>query len=928
MDMIDARNNYLPPCCRVRKLGASGARAWAPIPAVKPAMRDFVPSVALLSDPHGEEIPARDTRIQLAWDEDALYLRARCREAALTLRPELSPDSPDFWRQDHIELRFLRDPNEPLQQTQFILAPDGRFWDNAGLWQEDTGGLVVKGKCSGKEWNVSLRLPFEMVDLPTPERGFVLRGIVAHTRWAGGWADIACISAVELGFSQAERYAEWVFDDGRPVALDGVQFAEPLLRRGRNGGTALLMNTTGRPVRGRLMVAREDGPEAAGDTFSCPCLLKPGRNALPVGFDLDRPLFRRFRLSFESDGAVQELGAVSLRGGVPPLEPRKPRLRHPYLYWTEDRLRLVRRKAKAPAFAGYVEELRRRIRELPVVPSAEEFGRLDKIEQLVALGGGVNRCLERWLLTGDARCARRATEFVRAAADIKLGRYSDLHEGGCAGTLAIAYDAFHPLLRGRERAAWVRMLSAFLRIHLNTARERHWNSTTIANANPVCNGGGGLVALALLREHPDAAEGLRLSRKLVRQYADYCYDSDGGCTEGTQYWQYGMENLIQFVWALEQALGTDDGLLRHPSVERCANMIRVALCNDGKLHGVNDTIPLPIAANVAMFLAGRFDDEFALWYADKADEVARDVVARGRGAPYRAPAAWALLFRPDRPVQTEQPPLPRAILLRDIQYAAIRSGTNYDCALDAGLKGSRPPYTHHNQPDTGSYYIDVRGERLMIDPGYYKQEPADHSLPIVNGAAPEVPVGYVGEIVRCESRGALRVLVCDSTPAYGGAARRVCRSLVMVGEEGLVLLDDIAGHRPHVPVVAQYQAGGATDDLGGARTAMVRGTRAALKLQLLTRPALALELKPERTFHDTHWGYHFAECRWFPMTGRYEADESDPLVTVFLDATNGDPGAARLDGCDGRLTVTMPSGAQVRFAFVEGRWDVDAERVQ
>jgi hypothetical protein len=76
----------------------------------------------------------------------------------------------------------------------------------------------------------------------------------------------------------------------------------------------------------------------------------------------------------------------------------------------------------------------------------------------------------------------------------------------------------------------------------------------------------------------------------------------------------------------------------------------------------------------------------------------------------------------------EQPEaLPEAYALHSIEYGILRSGPQWDCALTAGLKGSRPPYTHHNQSDTGSFSMEVRGRRLLIDPGYYKPEPSHHS---------------------------------------------------------------------------------------------------------------------------------------------------------------------------------------------------------
>jgi len=329
-------------------------------------------------------------------------------------------------------------------------------------------------------------------------------------------------------------------------------------------------------------------------------------------------------------------------------------------------------------------------------------------------------------------------------------------------------------------------------------------------------------------------------------------------------------------------------------------MVRVSLCNDGALQGVNDTIPMPVGGEVAWALAGRFDDRFALWYGDHALRWYN----ASRHQPYRVPALWGILFRPALPEVKRQPePLPRAFALPSIECGILRSGPQWDCAWTAGLKGSRPPFTHHNQADTGSLWIDYRGQRLLIDPGYSKAQATDHSLPIINGVAPEAPQDCTGRIIAWREG----YLACDSTAAYRGAARRVVRHLVMGGEEGLVLLDDIDADGE---VLTQFQIG--AEPLPVRRGLQIAGIR----LDLLTRPELRLTVQPERSLHDTHWGYHFADCRLFPVTGLYHAEPRKPLVVVF---TVGKRPVCRRSG--NNLTVKLPSGRELQFQF-QDKWKV------
>ena len=205
--------------------------------------------------------------------------------------------------------------------------------------------------------------------------------------------------------------------------------------------------------------------------------------------------------------------------------------------------------------------------------------------------------------------------------------------------------------------------------------------------------------------------------------------------------------------------------------------------------------------------------------------------------------------------------------------------------------------------------------------GYYKDLPTDHSLPIINDVAPHTPITYTGKIIASRDEGSIHYLACDVTPAYCGAAERIIRHLVMVGEEGLILLDDIAA--PGGTVLAQYQCGGVTEAIACGQTVMIRGDHAKVCLDLYAPADIQLTLLPERTFHDTHWGYHFAECRWFPVTGTYLIHETGPLITTMLDATETTPTAPTVTRTDGQISITLPSGASVFYQYFDGHWQLD-----
>jgi hypothetical protein len=529
------------------------------------------------------------------------------------------------------------------------------------------------------------------------------------------------------------------------------------------------------------------------------------------------------------------------------------------------------------------------------------------------------QCFRAWLRSNDPRLIATATRAVISARHTILSHHIHLHEGMAAQGIALAFDAFYPYLSESDRAAWKALLKRFLELYLKTAEPRSWTLTTLANANPVGNGGCGLAALVMLPYEPELAQAvLARARRFIRNWLTYCCGTDGGNTEGAQYWQYGLENYLLFAQALERTTGHDEGLLEHPAIRNTINMVKVSLCNDGALCGVNDTIPMPVGGAIAWFVASRFQDKFALWYGDHALRWKQHRESTGGSVTgnYMSSLLEALLYRPAVPEVTEQPPLPTAIVLPSIEYAMIRSGENYDCRWTAGLKGSRPPYTHHNQADTGALFIDLRGERMIIDPGYYKGAATDHALPLINGKGPQEPTTLTGWITACQSRDDMRYLAVDSTRAYSGLATRVVRHLVMLGDEAMVLLDDIEAD---ATVTAQYTCGGPTESNEDGRV-LVSGQKARLTLHWNGPDKLTPVLHPERSLKDVHWGYGFADCRLFPVTLDYQPQVAQPLITVFLDATNRDDRKITFHRDNQHCQVVLPSGRKLSFSAAEGTW--------
>jgi len=869
---------------------------------------DQLPMAPLFTDLLGEESYADAPSVQLAYDEKYLYLRARNCPIRGTCAENPLPGTPDFWRQDHIELRLLPDPTKPEAQLQFILGMFGRHWAN----QEKLGAAVrYDVEKSTYHWSCDFAVPHRLLGVAV-KADAVVAGLVAHTSWSGSMPRFACVTPANLGYSHFAHFAVLRFLARPPVlALQRLELEASPHRQARVAAVATIRNNTNRAIAGVLQER---------------VLLKPGLNKVALRLPLRRDAYTHYEVTVKAGAQTHALGSVTLRRAVGPVAAL--RVEQPRLLLDENGLGEMATKMRMPEFAPLVRVMEditvnpppTKPPEMPAAMGKQHGGlHLDLISE-------VGKCLSKWLLTRDASWIRQASALM-AAADkyVVLPKHFDLKEGNTAPIAALTFDAFGPHLSAEERRTWVRVLTRMLDCYVTTSRHRAWTVTAIPNANAVTNAGGGMLALALFYEHPLAQEALGYARKHTRIFLDYCQGAnDGGNTEGPQYWAYGLESLLRFALVLERVTGERE-IIDHPSVQKTMNNVRASLCNDGACSGVNDTVPMPVGAEVAWCMSNYTNDPLALWYGDHAMQRIAAWQAQGRQTAYFPSTFFGMVARPAVKSPVKAPPLPTAVVLHDIEVAMLRSEPTWDCVLDCGIKGSRPPYTHHNQPDTGAFFLDLRGERLIIDPGYYKPEPTDHSLPLIDGVGPAIPTLWNGRVLACRAAGDLRYMMCDSTQAYGAAAKRVRRHVVMFGAQGVLVLDDIVPARKGAKVTLQYQCGGVTARDRKDGQIHVNGHKAALRIGWLGPMPTQTVLQAERRFDDVHWGYVFADCKWFPVRADYRGvPRGLPLMTTFSDETTGAGPLWRCSQRGDRLIVAVEGVGEVGFQRRISGWELVA----
>lgn len=861
-------------------------------------------------------------RFRVAVDGGTLCLRVEVQDEAPNAAPDAEPGSGAFWQQDLVEFRLLL--SDDGEMLQLGLGANGGAWDSLGLLEYPDKLAVEQLEIAGG-WGLEARLDLEAVGLPapSPDRPLDLYALLAPTITIDGARPLCAQSPAEQAFSQFDRFGIFrIIANPKatgPVVLESLDFQSQDLQAGENPVSLRLRNIAGASVNGRVHIEHECGN---GDTFNRTrpvSLDADARLTVPVAVELERRAYTRVSFYMQEGMDRYPLGSVSLRGmpgaGEAPFDASA--LTHPYLLGAPENVARIhhQRETYGPA-------------SVPV-PRREGKAKNDKKEKplIPRLSAAMGAAFNAWLDSGDLSGLDNVAALAREIADKGLrlstdekdpeGFGSHLSIGMQYGNYALAYDGIVPHVNAETAKVLRDVGGNLLDVFIEHAKERAWWCTTNANANTVNNANAGMLALALLGEYPRAAEALQLARRWMWRHLDYCQGPDGGNAEGVQYWEYGTMYVLAFGTMLESVTGSDDGVLSHPSIMNLTNMIRLGLCPDGGMHGMNDTVPVPLGTRMAYFAASRYGDELGLWYGDHAREWWRRELEKGRKLPGYNAGPWAELFRPDRPAVKEAPPFPTAFMLESIQYCTLRSAPRYDCKWMAGLKGKRAPYTHHNQRDAGAICVHLRGERLLIDAGYNMPNPTDHCLPIIDGQGPTTEADFPGRIEVCEDRGAYRVASCDSTQAYGGTAKRVRRVVVMWADGPVLWLDDVEAAGPG-EVRAHYQCGGVPDLSDESAQWTIQGRKAAMQVNLIGAAPGNLTRHPQREL--TKWGYCFAECEMHPVSADYAANPDTPLISVCQDATEGTHEPPNLRTVEGGCIVELADGHYARFCRQDGRW--------
>ncbi len=246
--------------------------------------------------------------------------------------------------------------------------------------------------------------------------------------------------------------------------------------------------------------------------------------------------------------------------------------------------------------------------------------------------------------------------------------------------------------------------------YVKTGRPTMWWATGTNNWNAVCLAGVTGTALAMEPSVQRRAFFVVAAEKYI-QYFKKGFTSDGYCSEGMGYWNYGFGNFVLLAETLIQATGGRLDLFTDPLVEEIA------------LFGPRMEIIPGIYPSFADCAIGSRPDTRMMAFLSRRYQLGMsDVEAKGIGlAGGPSSSLFELGLNGFDNSATAVPPVATG-MHRELRNWFSEAGilicrpNDPETGLGVALKGGHNA-EHHNHNDIGSYVVALAGETPILDPG-------------------------------------------------------------------------------------------------------------------------------------------------------------------------------------------------------------------
>jgi hypothetical protein len=330
-----------------------------------------------------------------------------------------------------------------------------------------------------------------------------------------------------------------------------------------------------------------------------------------------------------------------------------------------------------------------------------------------------------------------------------------------AELLTLFPDAFAPSFTAAIKA---RVRRDFSENYVNRHEDFFWTKAT-NNWNAVCHQGIIGAALALEEDTALLARILSLAKKYLPLFLRG-FGSDGACSEGPGYWQYGFGWFCvlneQLETRSEGRLSLIDG---DPHVREIALFgPRVTLTNFHFVNFSDSPRTGALSPSLLTYLGRRLGDENLLAHARKSYERLDQTGLNLQGQRTDLLYFVRLLLNTPESTKVDRSLEPQDFFFKDLAVIVASGHDSAGHLWEFAAKGGNNA-EQHNHNDCGSYILNIDGSPVVIEIGapeytkdffrenryqYLAARTLGHSLPIVNGREQAAGPQYASKVISYE----------------------------------------------------------------------------------------------------------------------------------------------------------------------------------
>lgn len=343
-----------------------------------------------------------------------------------------------------------------------------------------------------------------------------------------------------------------------------------------------------------------------------------------------------------------------------------------------------------------------------------------------------------------------------------------------------------------------------------SAQPFFWLNTS-SNWNAVCHQGVIGAALAIEEDAGLLAQMLTHAARHLPVFLSG-FGTDGGCSEGPTYWEYGFGFFCNLNEHIELRTGGELSLIEGDArIDAIARYGAIVSLSERKLVNFADSPNEQILSPALMqYLAGRLGSAACALQAEEnyAEQIRQGLNLQANNRQLRALARFFLEYPKGQkaPAQKE-PVLKEDAYLPDLAVWIVRGHDAKGHLWEVAAKGGHNE-EHHNHNDVGSFIANVDGTALLIELGapaydrdffrpehryfYLAARSLGHSLPVINGSEQAEGRAHAASVTEASVQADAVRFSADLAAAYPPAARcvRFVRTLELDKAAGRLVLAD------------------------------------------------------------------------------------------------------------------------------------------